>query len=85
MALRISVDDSAQGCLIHVVGRLAHEGVPELEGAVAAAPAGARVDLSQLMSLDVWGARALRELRASGVELVGLHPGLGWKLLEDGP
>jgi hypothetical protein len=67
------------------VGRLGHEGVPELEGALSAAPAGAALDLSDLMSMDDYGAAALRRLRASGVELMGLPPGLAWKLLDDPP
>jgi hypothetical protein len=83
VALRIFVDDSGKGSSIHVVGRLEREGVPELEGVLSAAPAGAALDLSDLMSMDAYGAAALQRLRGSGVTVVGLHPGLAWKLLED--
>jgi hypothetical protein len=69
--------------VVRLEGRLARDGARELDAMLATLPPGARLDLSNLRSMDSDGERALRRLRAAGVELIDLPPGLAWKLEED--
>lgn len=83
--LRISVDESPQGRSIRVEGRLSREGVGELQRVVADGHDTTGLDLTNLMSMDSEGRDALRWLRASGLELVGVPPALAWRLEEEAP
>lgn len=72
--LRISSRTCECGERLDLEGRLTAPYVPELHSAVAAARARSprvSLDLSELSFLDTEGARCLRELRESGVELHG--------------
>lgn len=83
MALRISVDESPLGRSICVTGRLSREGVPELDRVVAEGRGATRLDLTHLLSMDSHGRDALRRLRASGLDLVGVPPALAWRLEDE--
>ena len=85
MILRIFVAESPQGRSIRVEGRLSREGVAELQRVVADGHGATGVDLTNLMSMDSEGRDALRWLRASGLDLVGMPPALAWRLEEEAP
>jgi len=68
---RIQVEEQAEGCTIHLAGRLNAAQVHELRSACASAAGPVRIDLTDLLSADAVGLDALRRLRLSGAEIVG--------------
>ena len=68
---RIHVQQQADGCTIHLAGRLNAAQVHELRSAFAGATGPIRIDLSDLLSADAVGLDALQRLRALGAEIVG--------------
>lgn len=71
--LRISTEERDGRLTVHVAGRLAANGIAELEEACGSA-AWVRLDLSQLLNADDEGTRLLSRMREAGVELFGTPP-----------
>jgi hypothetical protein len=69
---RIEVVQCADGCTVHLAGRLNAAWVPELRGVCAGAAGCLRIDLTDLLSADAVGIDALRRLQTSGARLVGV-------------
>jgi hypothetical protein len=64
---RIQVVNEADGCTVHLAGRLAAAQVPELSYVCADAAGRLRIDLTDLLSADPVGIDALRRLRRRGL------------------
>jgi hypothetical protein len=69
---RIQVQQQADGCTIHLAGRLNAARVHELRSACAGATGRIRIDLTDLLSVDAVGLDALQRLRTGGAEIVGV-------------
>jgi hypothetical protein len=74
MDLWIGVKDLGDVREVSLHGRLAAAGIHELERAARDLEPPVRIDISQLLSVDEAGVRALRARRQSGEELVGARP-----------
>ena len=74
MDLRIVVSKKDSKTLVQVDGRLAAEGVPELEKVTRKAGPALCLDLSGLRLADDAGIVAIRHLRDSGAAIVGASP-----------
>lgn len=72
--LRISKVSEGRAVVLHLAGRLAGDGVPELEKAGEGAGGHLRLDMSELRGVDGEGLDLLRRLVAAGAELVGVSP-----------
>ena len=67
----IGVVDEACARVVHVAGRLAGVHVPDLLAACAEASRPVHVDLSEVVSVDAVGVKALCRIRDAGHALVG--------------
>lgn len=74
MGIRISTSQTVTGSRLKVDGTLTAAGLPALESTVATLERPLTVDLSELVASDENGIQALRDLRETGAELVGLSP-----------
>ena len=74
MALRVTVLETADLTVIRVDGRLADEGVAELEEACRRAKRPTVLDLANLVTADDTGVRLLRRLVREGLHLLGASP-----------
>jgi hypothetical protein len=74
MALRVTVLETADLTVIRVDGRLAGEGVAELEEACRLAKRPTVLDLANLMAADDAGVLLLRGLVREGLHLLGASP-----------
>jgi anti-anti-sigma regulatory factor len=72
--LRITSSENDHGTTIRVEGRLTVEGVRELERLFQLAEKPVQLDLSDLVSTDDHGVRALKALSAGGATLSGASP-----------
>ena len=72
--LFIGVEDLGEVREVRLEGRLAGAAVAEMTRAAQGLEPPIRIDLSQLLSVDEEGLRALRDRRESGEELVGARP-----------
>jgi len=72
--VRITTRQEGEWQVIGIDGRLAADGVIELEKAVAAARSAVRIDLQALRSADGDGLDAIRRLEARGIPLLGVPP-----------
>jgi hypothetical protein len=84
MPLRVTVSAREDLTVIRVDGRLAGDGVAELERASRSARRPLVLDLAHLATADDAGVLALRRLAREGVHLVGTSPYMGL-LLGEGP
>ena len=78
--LRITAETEGTTRIVRVDGRLAREGVGELEGVLRDTTGPLRLELSGLRSADVAGLKALRSLREAGAELSGMSPFIALRL-----
>ena len=83
MTLRISDRADDETKVLKLDGKLTHEEVPALYGAVEIKGAPLRLDLTHLLYADGDGLSALRQLRETGVSLQGVSPYIAL-LLDDG-
>jgi hypothetical protein len=74
MALRVTVLEAADLTVIRVDGRLADEGVAELEVACRRAKRPTVLDLTNLVTADDTGVLLLRRLVGEGLHLLGASP-----------
>jgi hypothetical protein len=74
MALRVTVLETADLTVIRVDGRLADEGVAELEVACRRAKRPTVLDLTNLVTADDTGVLLLRRLVGEGLHLLGASP-----------
>ncbi len=74
MLLRITEERLGQVTVMHVMGRLAGEGVEELNRTCQMSGMPLRLDLAGLLHADEVGLSLLRSLRDSGAELTGASP-----------
>ena len=74
MALRVTVVEAADLTVIRVDGRLADEGVEELEVACFRAKRPTVLDLTNLVTADDSGVLLLRRLVGEGLHLLGASP-----------
>jgi hypothetical protein len=84
MSVRITCSACAGGTLVRIEGRLAADGVGELERAMADLTE-PRLELSALLSADEAGLAALRVLQARGVPLHGASPYMALLMDSEGP
>ena len=84
MSVRITCSACAEGTLVRIEGRLAADGVGELERAMADLTE-PRVELSALLSADEVGLAALRALQARGVPVQGASPYIALLMDPAGP
>ena len=82
MTLRITTVPDKNKTTIRVEGRLAAEGVEDLQVEIQLVAGPVHLDLSDLQSADADGVRALRSLSAKGTKLVGASPYIR-QLLDD--
>ena len=71
---------TSDGCTVHLAGRLGEAQVCELRRVCAEAAGRLRLDLTELVSLDVVGVDVLRRLRDDGAAIVGVAEYLKQKL-----
>ncbi len=74
MSLRMTVTVKEDITVIRVDGRLAGDGVPELEHACRSARRPLVLELTHLTAADEAGVVAVRRLAAEGVHLLGASP-----------
>jgi len=74
MRLRIDVDRTAAGDVVTVHGELLAAGIAELERVSDALEMPLTLELSQLLTADEAGIRALLAARSRGVRLAGMSP-----------
>jgi len=74
MDLRLSVSREDEATVVHVDGRLAVQGVHDLQNTVGRVVGPVVLDLSHLLSADDAGVVALRLLSGRGVQLRGTSP-----------
>lgn len=85
MDLRLSVDQEDEATVVHVDGRLAVQGVSDLDGMVGGATGPVILDLTHLWSADDAGVAALRLHIERGVQLRGTSPYITLLLRTDLP
>jgi hypothetical protein len=85
MDLRLSVNQEDATTVVHVDGRLALQGVSDLDGMVGVAPGPVILDLTYLLSVDDAGVAALRLHIERGVQLRGTSPYITLLLRTDLP
>jgi anti-anti-sigma regulatory factor len=83
MDLRLSVDREDEATVVHVDGRLAVQGVRDLEDTVGSAAAPVVLDLSNLLSADDAGVAEIRLLIERGIRLRGVSPYMALLLRKD--
>ncbi len=85
MQIRITKTDSDTATIVQVDGRLAEDAVADLEGECQSPRGTLYLDLTNLISADAEGLKALNKLVESGARLVGESPyfRLRLKLEED--
>ena len=74
MTLRITTVPGKNKTTIRVEGRLAAEGVEELQKEIQLVAGPVYLDLSDLQSADAEGVRALRSLSGASAKIVGASP-----------
>ncbi len=74
MMLRITTVSGKNKTTIRVEGHLSAEDVEELQREIQLVAGSVHLDLSNLMSADAEGVRALRSFSAQGLKLVGASP-----------
>jgi anti-anti-sigma regulatory factor len=74
MQIRITKTTSASAAIVQVDGRLTATAVPELERECQSAEGTLYLDLTNLLSADAEGLKALNKLVESGARLVGESP-----------
>ena len=83
MALRITTETDVR-TVVHVDGRLAVENVAELERVCRPLKGPITLNLTNLLSVDDRGIKAVREIEKRGAEIVGASPYIQLLLLNDG-
>ena len=74
MQIRITRTDSDTATIVQVDGRLAEDAVADLEGECQSAEGTLYLDLTNLLSVDAEGLKALKRWVESGARLVGESP-----------
>ncbi len=74
MAFRLTSFPGKNNTTIRVEGHLSAEDVEELQREIQLVAGSVHLDLSNLMSADAEGVRALRSFSAQGLKLVGASP-----------
>jgi hypothetical protein len=74
------VVQTGDGCTVHLAGRLSETQVCELRRVCGEAIGPLRLDLTDLVSLDMVGVDVLRRLRDEGAAIVGVAEYLKHKL-----
>ncbi len=80
MALRVTVTEAEDLTVLRVDGRLAGDGVSELDRACRAARRPVALDLANLTQADESGVALLRRLSGAGIHILGVSPYIALRL-----